>query len=325
MKRRKLITLLGVAAGWPLTARAQQPALPSIGFLSLGSPEDDTVRLKAVRRGLSEIGYVEGQKVTIEYRGSQHQYDRLPALAVDLVNRQVGVIITVGTPAALAAKAVINTTPIVFAMGADPVRLGVVSSLNRPGGNITGVFNLNTAVVGKRLELLRELVPTTGVVALLANPSSAFTPTETKQLQEAARALGVELRILDAANETEIDTAFAAAAKEHSLPIVVSADALFTDQPARLIALAARHGIPAVYPYREIAAAGGLMSYGTDIAEGYRVVGTYAGRILKGENPADLPVQRIDRVELVINLNTAKALGITVPLALLAGANELIE
>ncbi len=210
-------------------------------------------------------------------------------------------------------------------MGADPVRLSVVTRLNRPGGNITGVYNLNTAVVGKRLELLYELVPTTGVIALLANPSSAFTGTETKQLHEAARALGVELRVLNAANENEIDTAFATAAKEHSLPIVVSADALFTDQPARLIALAARHAIPAIYPYREFAAAGGLMSYGSDIAEGYRVVGTYAGRILKGAQPVDLPVQRMVKVELVINLNTAKALAITVLLPLLAGANELIE
>jgi putative tryptophan/tyrosine transport system substrate-binding protein len=325
MQRREFVLMGGAAAAWPLAVRAQQSAIPVIGFLSLGSPEADTGRMNAVRRGLAEIGYVEGKNVAIEYRGAQHQYDRLPTLAADFVNRQVGVIVTVGTPAALVAKAATTTIPIVFAIGADPVRLGVVTSLNRPGANITGAFNLNSAVAGKRLELLHELVPAAGVIALLANPSSAFTAVETKELHEAARALGVELRVLNAANENEIDTAFATSAKEHSVPLVVSADALFTDRAARIVALAARHAIPAIYPYRELAAAGGLMSYGSDIAEAYRQVGTYAGRILKGAKPSDLPIQQVVKVELVINLNAAKALGITFPLSLLGRADQVIE
>jgi len=324
-RRKFLATLLGGAALWPFTARAQQPAMPVIGFLSLGSPEADAGRITVVRRGLAEIGYVEGQNVTIEYRGAQYQYDHLPALAVDLVSRQVAVIVAAGTPATLAAKAATNTIPIVFIMGADPVEFGLVTGLNRPGGNITGVYALNTAVVGKRLELLHELVPATPVFALLANPSSAFTEVETKALHEAARVLGVELRVLNAAKESEIDTAFATLAKEHSVPLVVSSDTFFTDRSVRLVILAARHAIPAIYPYRTFADAGGLMSYGPDLADAYRQVGTYAGRILKGVKPTDLPIQQAVKVELVINLNTAKALGITFPLPLLGRADKVIE
>jgi len=326
MRRREFIALAGGAAvTWPLAARAQQSAMPVIGFLSPGSLEADAQRMKGVRRGLAEIGYLEGQNLAIEYRGAQYQYDQFPTLAGDLINRRVGVIVTVGTPAALAAKAATHTIPIVFGMGADPVRLGVVTSLNRPGGNITGYYILNTAVAGKRLELLHQLVPAPGVIALLANPNSAFTGTETKELREAARALGVELRVLNAANDSEIDTAFATLAKEHSVPLVVSADALFTDRPARLIALAARYAIPAIYPYRKFVVAGGLISYGSDIAEGYRQVGSYAGRILKGAKPADLPVQQVVGVELVINLSAAKTLGLTIPITLLGRADEVIE
>jgi putative ABC transport system substrate-binding protein len=326
MKRREFITLLGgAAAAWPLAAHAQQPVMPVIGFLSPGSPEADTGRMNAVRRGLREIGHVEGQNVAIEYRGAQHQYDRLPALAADLVRREVTVIITVATSGALAAKAATNTIPIVFGMGADPVQLSLVTSLDRPGGNITGVYALNTAVMGKRLELLHESAPSARVIGYLANPKSEVTGPETKELHEAARALGVELRVLNAADESEIDTAFATLAKEHSAPLVVSTDNLFTDRPVRLVMLAARHAIPAIYAYRGFAVAGGLMSYGTDLADVYRQVGIYAGRILKGAKPTDLPVHQAVKVELVINLKTAKALGMTFPLPLLGRADEVIE
>ena len=324
--RRQFISLLGgAAAAWPVAARGQQAPVPVVGFLSPGSPEADTGRMNAVRRGLAEIGYVEGENVAIEYRGAQYQHDRLPALAIDLVSRQVTVIVVVSASGALAAKAATKTIPIVFSIGADPVQLSLVTSLNRPSGNITGVFVLNTAVMGKRLELLHESVPTARVIGYLANPKSAVTETETKELREAVRASGVELRVLNAANESEIDTAFADSAKERSVPLVVSSDNLFTDRPVRLAVLAARHAIPAICPYREFAAAGGLMSYGTDLADAYRVVGAYAGRILKGAKPTDLPIQQAVKVQLVINLKTAKALGITFPLPLLARADEVIE
>jgi len=325
IRRREFITLIGGAAAWPLAARAQQPAVPVIGFLSPGSAEDYTSRMSAVRRGLAEIGYVEGHNVAFEYRGAQYQYDRLSALSADLVSRQVSLIVTVGTPATLAAKAATNTIPIIFSMGADPVQLGLVSSLNRPGGNITGVYVLNTAVAGKRLDLLHELVPAAGAIALLANPSSAFTEAETNALHEAARALGLELRVLNAAHESEIDTAFATLAKERSMPLVVSGDNLFTDKPVRLVVLAARYAVPTIWAYREAAVAGGLMRYGPDIADAYRQIGTYAGRILKGAKSTDLPVQQAVKVEFVINLNTAKALGITFPLPLLGQADAVIE
>ena len=326
MRRRQFLGVLGgAAAAWPLAVRAQQPAMPVIGFLSPGSLEADTSRMNAVRQGLAEIGYVEGQNAAIEYRGAQYQHDRLSELAADLVNRRVAAIIVVSASGALAAKAATNTIPIVFSIGADPVQLSLVTSLNRPSGNITGIYVLNVAVTGKRLELLRESVPTARVIGYLANPKSAATAPETKELHEAARALGVELRVLNAANESEIDTAFATLAKERSVPLVVSSDNLFTDRPVRLAVLAARHAIPAICPYREFAAAGGLMSYGTDLADAYRVVGAYAGRILKGAKPTDLPVHQAVKFQLVINLKTAKALGLTLPPALLARADEVIE
>jgi len=327
IRRREFITLLGGAtAAWPIAARAQQqPAMPVIGFLSLGSLEADTSRMNGLRRGLAEIGYVEGQNVAIEYRGAQYQYDRLPALAVDLVSRQVNVIVAVSTQGTLAAKAATNTIPIVFAVGGDPVQFGLVTSLNRPGGNMTGVYNLNTGVMGKRLELLHESVPTARVIGYLASPKSTVAELETKELREAARALGVELRVLNATNESEIDTAFASLAKEHSVPLVISTDNLFTDRPVRLVMLAARHAIPVIYPYRSFPTAGGLMSYGVDLPDVYRQVGIYAGRILNGAKPTDLPVQQAVKVELVINLKTANALGLTFPLPLLARADEVIE
>jgi len=326
MRRRQFLGVLGgAAAAWPLAVRAQQPAMPVIGFLSPGSLEADTSRMNAVRQGLAEIGYVEGQNAAIEYRGAQYQHDRLSELAADLVNRRVAAIIVVSASGALAAKAATNTIPIVFTIGADPVQLSLVTSLNRPSGNITGIYVLNVAVTGKRLELLRESVSTARVIGYLANPKSAATAPETKELHEAARALGVELRVLNAANESEIDTAFATLAKERSVPLVVSSDNLFTDRLVRLAVLAARHAIPAICPYREFAAAGGLMSYGTDLADAYRVVGAYAGRILKGAKPTDLPVHQAVKVQLVINLKTAKALGLGVPTSVLARADEVIE
>jgi putative ABC transport system substrate-binding protein len=326
MKRREFITLIGgAAAAWPLTVRAQQSALRVIGFLSPGSLEVDASRMNALRRGLAEIGYVEGQNLAIEYRGAQYQYDRFPALAADLVSRQVAVIVTAGTPATLAAKAATETIPVVFSMGADPVQFSLVTSLNRPGGNLTGIYILHTDVAGKRLELLHELVPAARVIGCLANPTSAFTEPEMKALQEAARALGVELRVLNAANEREIDTAFTTLARERPVPLVVSTDNLFTDQLVRLVVLAARHAVPSIYAYREFAAAGGLMSYGADLADAFRLAGTYAGRILKGAKPAELPVQQAVKVELVINLITAKALDISFPLPLLGRADKVIE
>jgi putative tryptophan/tyrosine transport system substrate-binding protein len=326
LKRREFIAFVGgAAAAWPLAARAQHAAVPVVGFLSPGSTEADTSRMNAVRRGLKEIGYVEGQNVAIEYRAAQNQYDHLPALAVELVRGQATVIVTVGITATLAAKAATSTIPIVFAMGADPVQFSLVSGLNRPGGNITGVYALNYAVMGKRLELLHELVPTAGIIAVLTNPSSPFTEVETKALYEAASALGVKLRVLNAANESEIDAAFATLAKERSVPIVVSSDAMFTNQRVQLVVLSARYAIPAIFSYREFSAAGGLMSYGPDLADAYRQVGIYTGKILKGTKPTDLPVQQSVKVELVINLNTAKALGITFPLPLLGRADQVIE
>jgi ABC-type uncharacterized transport system substrate-binding protein len=321
-RREFIVTLGGAAATWPLAARAQQPV---IGFLSPGSPEADTGRMNAVRLGLRETGYVEAQNVTIEYRWARNQYDDFPALAADLVNHQVAVIVAVATPATLAAHAATNTIPIVFAMGADPVQFGLISSLNRPGRNVTGVYVLNVAMMGKRLDLLHELVPTAGVIAYLANPKSAFTAGETKVLRGAARARGVELRVFNAVSESEIDTAFATLAKDHSVPLLISADAMFTNQRVQLILLSARHIIPTIYSYREFTAAGGLMSYGPDLAEAYRQVGIYTGRILKGAKPTDLPAQQAVKVELVINLKTAKALGITFSLPLLGRADEVIE
>src|SRR5262245_4429523 len=325
MRRRDFIRLLGGTATWPLTARAQQHAMPVIGFLSPGSREADANRMSALRRGLAESGYVEGQNVAIEYRGAQHQHDRLPALAADLVSHQVSAIVVVSFPGALAAKAATSTIPIVFSIGVDPVQLGLVTSLNRPDGNITGVSVLNTTVMGKRLELLHQSVPTARVIGYLANPTSPTTEPESKELHQAARALGVELRVLNAANEPEIEAVFATLAKEQSKPLVTSSDNLFTDRPDRLVMLAARHAIPTIYPYRYFAAAGGLMSYGSDLADAYRQVGNYAGRILKGAKPTELPVHQAVRVELIINLKAAKALGVIFPLPLLGRADEVIE
>ena len=326
MRRRDFIGIVGNAAiAWPLAARAQRAALPVIGILSPGSPKSDTSRVSAVRQALKETGYVEDQNYAIEYRGAQDKLDLLPVLAADLVSRGVALIVTIATPATLAAKAATTTIPIVFNVGVDPVQFGLVTSLTRPGGNITGIAQLNVAVIGKRLELLHELLPTAAVIAFLANPNSPFTPVETKALSESARRLGVELRVLNVGSASEIDTAFMTLAKEQSVPVVVSADALFMDQRVQLVAAAARYIVTAIYWNREFAAAGGLMSYGPDLSDTYRQIGIYAGKILKGSKPADLPIQQAVKVELVINLNTAKALGITFPLTLLGRADDVIE
>jgi putative tryptophan/tyrosine transport system substrate-binding protein len=326
MKRRDFITFVGGATvAWPLAARTQQPAMPVIGFLHSASPETHAPMLTAFRQGLKEAGYVEGHNVAIEYRWAEGHYDRLPALAADLVRRQVAEIVTVGTPAALAAKAASSTIPIVILVGIDPVQLDLVASLNRPGGNVTGLAGLTLEVEAKRLEVLHELLRTSAAVALLVNPNNPVTEPETKGMRDAARSLGLQLHVLDASTEVEIDAAFEKLIELRAGGLVVSVDAFLTSQRAQIVALAARHAVPAIYGVREFAAAGGLMSYGTDIAGAYRQVGTYAGKILKGTKPADVPVQQVARVEFVINLKTAKTLGLTFPITLLGRADEVIE
>jgi putative ABC transport system substrate-binding protein len=327
MRRREFITLLSGLAAWPLTARAQQPALPVIGFLSSESPALFANLLDAFRQGLREVGYVDGQNVAIEYRWAEGQNDRLPALATDLVHRRVRVIAApVTTPGALAAKAATATIPIVFFTGGDPVALGLVASLSRPGGNITGVTSLGEELAAKRLELMHELMPSATIMALLVNPANtALIASTTKAAQIAARALGLQLHILQASTEGEFDTVFATLAQLRASALVIAVDSFFTGRREQLAALALRHRMPAIYQSRDFAEAGGLMSYSANLREALRLVGIYTGRIVKGEKPADLPVQQATKVELIINLKVAKTLGIIVPNTLIGRADGVIE
>jgi putative ABC transport system substrate-binding protein len=327
MKRRQFITLLGGAATWPLAARAQQPTMPVIGFLNPYSPNGQSDRLRGFRQGLAETGYVEGVSLAIEHRWAEGQFDRLPALAAELARRQVAVIAATGSiAAASAAKAATTTIPVVFVVAEDPVRVGLVASLAQPGGNLTGINFLSAELVAKRLELLRELVPGTARLAVLVNPANAInTETTLRDVQAAARAIGLQIQVLNASTSGEINTAFASLGRERPDALFVGGDAFFNTRRVHLVNLASRHALPAAYAERVFPEIGGLMSYGTDIVDAYRQVGSYAGRILKGAKPADLPVMQATKFELVINVESARMVGLTVPSSLLAIADEVIE
>jgi putative ABC transport system substrate-binding protein len=327
MRRRDFIALIGgAAAAWPRAARGQQPAMPVVGYLHSGSTDAYRHAVDAFRKGLNETGYVEGQNVAIEYRWAEGHFGRLPELAADLVRRPVAVLVAQGgITTAVAAKAATATIPIVFSSGSDPVELGLVASLSHPGGNATGVSLLTGALFSKRVEIMHQVMPAAGVVAALMNPNNAGIQSLLKEFQDGARALAVESKVFNAGSAAEIEAAFAGIAQAGIGALVVGPDPLFLDQRRQLVALAARHKIAAIYEWRDYAEAGGLMSYGTSLAEAYRQVGLYTGRILKGEKPADLPVVQSTKVELVINLKTAKAQGVEIPLSLLGRADEVIE
>ena len=329
MKRREFIKFLGGAVAWPLTARAQQPTLPAVGFLNAASPGQFAHVARAFRLGLNETGYVEDRTVAIEYRWADGQYDRLPALAADLVSRRVNVIATGSNIiAAIAAKAATTTIPIVFLTGGDPVKDGLVASLNRPGANLTGVTTLNVEIGPKRFEVLRELLPTATIMAVLINPNNhpAVVETQIRQAQALTHTLGLQMiHVLQATTERDLDSAFSTAIQRGASGLVINPDTFFSGQSAQLAALALRHAVPTISPYREFVTAGGLMSYGGSLIDQYRLVGVYVGRILKGEKPVDLPVQQVTKVELIINLKTAKGLGLSVAPSLLARADEVIE
>jgi putative ABC transport system substrate-binding protein len=327
MRRRDFIWAIGSAAAWPLTARAQQPAIPVIGFLSSGSAVAYTPQLAGFRRGLDDVGYAEGRNVAIEFRWADGRYDRLPGLAADLVGRQVAVIAAVGGSASgMAAKGATATIPIVFTSGGDPVRVGLVASLNRPDGNVTGVSLLTFALTAKRLEVLHELVPKATIIAMLVNPTNPNAEPDIKEVEAAARTIGLQLIVVRASNQSDLDAAFTTMSQRRVDALLVAADPLF-DNNARdqVIALASRYSLPAIYDWRDVTAAGGFASYGSNLTDAYRLAGTYTGRILKGEKPGNLPVVQPTKLELAINLKTAKALGLEVPPTLLARADEVIE
>jgi putative ABC transport system substrate-binding protein len=325
MRRRDFITLIGSAATWPLTARAQRSKTPVIGFLRNTSADESVDLVAAFNRGLNEAGYVADQNVSIEYRWSEHRFDRLPALAADLIRRQCVVIVAAGNAAASAAKAATVTIPIVFSTGDDPIELGLVSHFNQPDGNITGIFFYTGVLQSKQLELLHEAVPNAAVIAVLVNPTSPAAVHQVKDAQIAARALGQQIHVLNASSEIDLGMAFANLAQLRAGALVVAGNALFTGQRDRLAELAARHAVPTMYYLREFVTVGGLMSYGPSITDAYRQTGVYAARILKGAKPVDLPVMMPTKFELVINLTAAKALGVTIPEALLLRADEVIE
>jgi putative ABC transport system substrate-binding protein len=327
MNRRELITLLGgAAAAWPRAAHAQQAAMPVIGFLRNTSPDAAAHFVAAFHRGLGEAGYVEGRNVLVEYRWTGGQTDQLPAMAADLVARQVSVIVALGsTPAIRAAKAATTSVPIVFMLGTDPVELGIVASLSRPGGNLTGVVNLNHQLAQKWLEVLHQLVPATTFALLIDPANTATTTLYTREMHAAARTLGVQIHVIQANSDRDFDAVFASVRDLRAAALVIVAALPFISHIEQLAALTLHHAVPAIFPFREFAAAGGLASYGTDLADTYRLAGVYTGRILKGEKPSDLPVQQATKVELVLNLKTAKALGLEVPPTLIARADEVIE
>jgi putative ABC transport system substrate-binding protein len=326
VRRREFITLLGgAAASWPLAARAQPAGLPVIGFLSTRAPGEDTHLLGAFHEGLKEIGFIDWQNVVIEYHLAGNEYDRLPPLVADLVRRGVAVIAAVGSRSALAAKGATETIPIVFSVGNDPVVAGLVASLDRPGGNLTGVTLLDVELESERLELLRELIPTTTIIAALVNPNSPAGETQSKEMQASAHKLGMEIHVLNASSERDFASIFARLVTLRASALVIGNDEFFTARSEQLAALALRYMVPTIYQFRKFAKAGGLMSYGGSLTDAYRRMGVYSGRILKGEKPADLPVQQSTKVELFINLKTATALGLEVPPTLLARADEVIE
>ena len=327
MRRREFIGLaLGTAASWPLMTRAQQPTMPVIGFVNAASPKNYPRQLAAFRLGLKEAGYVEGQNVAIKYRWAEDRHDRLPAMVAELVHDRVAVIAATTTPAALAAKAATATIPIVFTTAVNPVRLSLVESLNRPGGNVTGVTETNVEITPKRLQLLHELLPSASVMALLVNKANpTLSETQSDEVLSAAHKLGVDLHVLNASTASDFDGVFTRLKELHAGGLVIAGDPLFTSQSDHLAALTVQHAVPAIYQFREFATAGGVLSYGADVTDAYRLAGNYIGRILKGDKPADLPVQQVSKVELYLNLRTARALGLNVPNALVGRADEVIE